>query len=57
VQGSTPSKTKEKPASNVSIREARDVGAMSTLDSFAPTARERERERERELWMKMMHLD
>jgi hypothetical protein len=35
----------EKPAINVSIREARDVGAPATLDSFTPTARERKRRR------------
>jgi hypothetical protein len=43
VEGSAFSKMEEKPTSNGSIRKARDVGALVTLDSFVPTARESKR--------------
>jgi hypothetical protein len=37
VDGSSPSETEEEPATKVSGRRARIVGALATLDSFAPT--------------------
>jgi hypothetical protein len=55
VEGSAPSETEEKPTSNVSVREAGDVGSPAALDNFAPTARERKRRRT--FWMMVVHLD
>jgi hypothetical protein len=37
VEGSAPSETVEEPTYIISIRRDGDVGALATLDSFAPT--------------------
>jgi hypothetical protein len=42
-RGSTTSETAEGTTRIISIRRARDVGALATLDSFAPTTEEAEK--------------
>jgi hypothetical protein len=42
VEGSAPSKMEEEPASIVSVRRARNVGAPATLRNFAPSGWKKE---------------
>jgi hypothetical protein len=51
VEGSTP-ETEEEHTRNFSVREAGNVGAPATPDSFAPRL-----EKEEKLWMIVVHLD
>jgi hypothetical protein len=44
AERSTTSETVEEPTCIVGVREARDVGALATLDSFAPTTGTTKRE-------------